>query len=302
MKENPFPLVLTGVHFKTKNQTVLFLTGGVIRAKANNNQKKNRTISMKKCFSRGFALAAIAGLILTSHAQDTNSIDQSQFPTILLQPVDQCVLMGTPVTFSVQATNADGYQWYVNNNPIDGQTNGSLTIANASTNDVGYYTASVIKGSEAVPSRQALLNVYITSGLTSAVTTTVSNTLGSVTRLASRTFSALDLGGGGMITVFGTPIVSGGGSGQCPGPYSGYVNFTKTMSDGWGYAPTSGTTTHTAADPNRSDTKVQYVGYYGDFNCDQTTVTVPDPAISPKYTDSRFIFREACKSRQIRIR
>jgi hypothetical protein len=235
---------------------------------------------MKKCISRGFAFAAIAGLILTTRAQDT--IDQSQFPTILGQPVDQCLLMGVTATFSVQATNTDSYQWYWNNNAIDGQTNANLTISNVSTNNVGYYSVSAIRGSEIVPSRQACLNVYITSAVTT-LTSGLNTTLNATTRLATRTLSALDLGGGGVITVFGAPVASNGTSGSCPGSYSGYVNFIKPMSQGWGFVPSTGTTVHTVIDGNRTDTKVQYAGYYGDPGCGATSVTVPDPTVSPKY-------------------
>lgn len=235
---------------------------------------------MKKCISRGFALAALAGLVLTSHAQDT--IDQSQFPTILGQPVDQCLLAGVTATFSVQATNADSYQWYWNNNAMDGQTNASLTISNVSTNNVGYYSVLITRGSESVPSRQACLNVYITSAVTT-LTSGLNNTLNATTRLVAHTLSALDLGGGGVITVFGAPVAGNGTSGNCPGTYSGYVNYIKPMSQGWGFNSSTGTTVHVATDENRTDTKVVYIGYYGDPGCGATSVTVPDPTISPKY-------------------
>ncbi|HWD94393.1 MAG TPA: immunoglobulin domain-containing protein [Verrucomicrobiae bacterium] len=232
---------------------------------------------MKKCTLRGAALTIFAGLVLTVHAQD--SIDQSQFPTILQQPVDQCVLSGTAVTFSVVASNVDSYQWYENNTALDGQTNNSLTIPNVGIGDVGYYFASVTKGSEAVPTRSANLNVYVVSGSTSQQASSGPKTKSMSMNMTMNT----DLSGGGMITVFGAPVVSGGGSGTCPGKYSGYVNFTKTMSQGWGWTPTTTTTTHTAADGNRSDTKVQYVGSYGDAGCAQGIVTAPSTPPSPVY-------------------
>jgi hypothetical protein len=232
---------------------------------------------MKKCISRGFALAAIAGLFLTARAQD--STDQSQYPTIVQQPVDQCLAMGSTAVFSVTASNVDSYQWYRSNVALDGQTNSSLTIPNAGTNDVGYYFASVIKGSESVPTRQACLNVYTTSASTPSSTPTSPGRFSS----QSMSMSMADLGGGGVITVFGAPVYSNGSSGSCPGAYSGYVNYIKPMAQGWGFNSSTNTTIHTAADGNRTDTKVQYGGYYGDPGCGQTTVTVPDPTVSPKY-------------------
>ena len=209
---------------------------------------------MKKSSTlRGIAFAAIAGLTLTLHAQDTN--DQTQFPAVVQQPVDDAIPVGASTTFSVQTTNADSYQWMLNGVPLDGQTNNSITIASVSTNDVGYYSAAVIKGSEVVPTRAAALTVV----------------------------TAADLGGGGSITVFGFPVVSGGGSGSCPGPYAGFVNFTKTISQGWGWAPDTNATVLTASDDNQSNTIVQAGGKYGDTYCNQTSVTIPYPARSPKY-------------------
>jgi hypothetical protein len=236
---------------------------------------------MKKCTLRGIALIAFAGLAVTTYAQD--STDQSQYPVILQQPVDQCVPAGTAVTFSVVASNVDTYQWYDNNTALDGQTNSSLTIPSVGIGDVGYYFASVIKGNEAVPTRSANLNVYIVSGSTS--------TSGSKTKSMSMNMTMqTDLGGGGTITVFGAPVVSSGGGTGCPGAYSGYVNYIKPMSQGWGFAPDT-SNLHTATDTNRSDTKIQYNGYYGDGNCAQSTVTVANPPPSPAYRFTIFFPR-----------
>jgi hypothetical protein len=242
---------------------------------------------MKKCISRGIVLTAIAGLSLAVQAQETNT-DQSQFPTILQQPVDQCVPVGSAITFSVVASNVDSYQWYDNNTALDGQTNSSLTIPSASIGDVGYYYASVIKGSEAVPTRSACLNVYTTSS-SSGTTSTGSSGFKAKSMSMNMAMSG-DLTGGGVITVFGAPVVSSGGAGNCPGTYSGYVNYIKPMSQGWGYAPDT-SSLHTATDENRSDTKVQYGGYYGDGNCAPTTVTIANPPPSPTYRFSIYFPR-----------
>lgn len=239
---------------------------------------------MKKRLIRGFAIAAMTGFVLALRAQDTTTTDQSQYPTILQQPVDQCLPVGSPVTFSVVASNVDSYQWYKNNTALDGQTNSSLTIASVAISDVGYYSAAVIKAGDAVPTRMANLNVYTTAGsttLTTTVTTSLKTRLFSTQSLSL--MSTLDMGGGGSITVYGTPVASGGGSGNCPGRYCGYVNYTKTSSQGWGWAPSSGTTVHTATDGNQSNTKIQYLGAYGDSGCNLTTVAVPDPFMSPVY-------------------
>src|SRR5262249_11776934 len=89
---------------------------------------------------------------------------------------------------------------------------------------------------------------------------------------------------GGVITVYGSPYASGGSQGTCPGVYAGYVNYTLTVAQGWGWAPdTNSTTVFTATDNNRTDTKVQYLGRKGDNSCNQTSVQIPYPAISAVY-------------------
>jgi hypothetical protein len=207
---------------------------------------------MNKLFSLQLAaLAAFAGLI--SEALAVDDLDQSEFPQLTAQPTDQDIQEGSNTVLTVQATNVDSYQWLRNGVTIDGQTNSSLALENIGTNDAGLYSCNISKGSQVVPTRVAALNVFILSP-------------------------------GGPITVYGTPFPGGGSQGSCPGAYAGYVNYTKTVSQGWGWAPSTGTTTHTASDgTTRTDTKVQYLGKTGDKGCALKSVTAPDPAPSAKY-------------------
>ena len=85
----------------------------------------------------------------------------------------------------------------------------------------------------------------------------------------------------GPITAFATPVVSTGTNGLCPGGYTGYVIYTKTVAQGWGWAPTN--TVHTATDTNRTDTKVEFLGKLNDIGCNQTTVAIVQPCPSTKY-------------------
>jgi hypothetical protein len=244
---------------------------------------------MMKHLLRGIAVAAMTGLTFSTLAQDSTNLDQSEYPTVLEQPVDQCLLLGSSATFSVVATNVDTYQWYKNNTAIDGETNSTFTIASLTTDDAAYYTASVIKGSEAVPTRAALLNVYITTGSTLApITTTVRKTVSKLSTTLMSTMSALDAGGG--VVVYSAPVVSSG-SNSCCGSYSGYVNYLKPASQGWGFYTDTNTTYHAASDQNRSDTKLSYMGYAGDSNCASNTVVVPDPTFSVKYRFSIYFPR-----------
>jgi hypothetical protein len=189
----------------------------------------------------------------TSDLLLTDFIDQSAFPQVTAQPLDQAVTLGSNVVLSVQAANADSFQWLRNGVPVDGQTNCALIIENVGIADTGLYSCDVSKDGETVPTRTATLSV--------------------VTPAAA---------GGGPITVYGTPILSGGKRGSCPGPYAGYVIYAKTISQGWGWSPAG--TVHAVADGSgRTNSKIEYTGAYGDSGCGQTSVPLPHPAFSPVY-------------------
>jgi hypothetical protein len=245
--------------------------------------------TMKKHIPHIITLAAITGFLAiapnTTYAQTTDSlltdpVDQSGFPQITAQPVDQTVPIGGNIVLSVQAINADGYQWLRNGVPLDGQTNSALVIQNAGINDVGLYSCNVFNGTESVPTRAANVCVYMTGSSVVAA-----NGSSAMAKSSMMTASAGGITpcmtGGGPITVYGTPLLSNGSSGGCPGKYVGYVIYSKPPSQGWGWTPISGMA-HTVTDTNRTDTKVQYVGYYGDVGCNQTTVSV-NPTYSPAY-------------------
>jgi hypothetical protein len=187
------------------------------------------------------------------------TVPQPQYPFIIYQPDDQCVPFGSNATFTVAALNANGYQWLFNGNALTNGTNSSLVIQNAGIQNVGYYSCDIFNGSESVPTRSASLQVY-------------TNWIDPQT-------------GVDPMVVYSFPYPGGGGSGSCPGHYVGYVNYTKPYTNGWGWAPdtTNGNTVFTATDNNQTNTKVEYVGAYGDEGCNQTTVTVPNPPYSPVY-------------------
>jgi hypothetical protein len=88
----------------------------------------------------------------------------------------------------------------------------------------------------------------------------------------------------GTTTIFATPVAIVGSQNTCPGSYAGYASYTKTIANGWGWAPTTGVTNHTATDNNRSDTKIVITGKSGDSKCGQTTATITgNPPVSTVY-------------------
>jgi len=214
---------------------------------------------MKTQITIHLTLAALVGLALNARGDDDP--EQAEFPQITAQPTDQGSFEGGTATFSVQATNGAGkirYQWLRNGDVMEDQTNATLTLDNVTVDDTAMYSCDVAQeDGEAVPTRSASLNV-------------------------------LTSGGGGQIIVYGTPLAKGGTRGTCPGTYAGYVNYGKTVAEGWGWVPTAGTTIHLASDSIRTDTKVTYTGRYLDYGCAQTIVAVPDPALSPTYRFSIF--------------
>lgn len=193
-----------------------------------------------------------------AYALDPVSVPQPQFPLVLWQPEDQLVYIGASVTFTVKAENTDGYQWLRNGNVINDQTNSTLYIHRAGIGDVGYYSCDVFRGIQFVPTRSASLMVYTNS-------------------IDPQT-------GVDPMVIYSFPLSGSGSQGGCPGPYVGYVLYTPGGNN-WGWAPdtSNGNKTFYATDTNRPNTKIQYIGEYGDGGCNQTTVTVPNPPYSPLY-------------------
>ena len=236
---------------------------------------------MKRRIPHIVSLAAITGLLAITpnitRAQTTDpllddSIDQSQFPIIVVQPMDQVVIAGSNTVLSAQAIDADNYQWQSNGVDIVGQTNSALVLQNVGVNNAGLYSCNVSQtGGDPVPTRAASVEVETTANATAAGVTANGVTANGVL-------------GGGPIVVAGLPKPSNGTIGTCPGSFAGYVNYTKTISQGWGWTPISGATVLTASDGGgRTDTKIMYGGEYGDTGCGQTSVTIPYPPPSPVY-------------------
>ncbi len=242
---------------------------------------KNKFTPALKCCFITVALASLATLLANGASYPYDNIvasdffteypDQLEFPIILVQPLNQLVPAGASTTFVVGAVNEPlTYQWMRNGVILSGETNSTLTITNAQAANVGLYSCNVAKDLEIVPTRAAQLMVYINNSNVGMGKSSTSSSLNPDTQTTP-------------VTVYATPVTSSGSSGTCPGAYVGYVSYAKAPTQGWGWAPDSGTTTHTATDTNRTETKVFYQGKSGDSGCNQTTVTVPDPTYSTKY-------------------
>jgi hypothetical protein len=97
------------------------------------------------------------------------------------------------------------------------------------------------------------------------------------------TFGAIACAQSQTLIVYATPVVADGNGTGCPGKFSGYATY-ELSSPNWGWAPATNTTTFTASDGGgRTDTRIEYIGEYGDTSCDIGSVTIPNPPMSPEY-------------------
>lgn len=91
------------------------------------------------------------------------TVQPPQPPTISAQPADVNLIAGNAATFSVTASGYAPlrYQWYfTTNTPLANQTNATLTIPNAQTNDTGGYSARITNTVGAVTSVVAKLTIF----------------------------------------------------------------------------------------------------------------------------------------------
>jgi hypothetical protein len=223
---------------------------------------------MYKFSPRIIALPVVAGLAIVLAAFTTR---EAQPLAIENQPEDQMVRLGSDATLAVKASNGEAYQWLRNGVPVPGQTSPTLMLPKIQIKDAGNYSCVVSRGLQTLASRVAALLVYLKPQSGTAAATPGGG-------------AAQPMGSGFPIMVYASPVASSGSSGSCPGPYAGYVNFSKTPVQGWGWTPSNSATFYMAADGGgRSDTIVQYMGAYGDSSCDETGVVIPHPAFSPVY-------------------
>jgi hypothetical protein len=197
------------------------------------------------------SIAAILGLFLIT---ENRAFAQQLVSAIIDQPQDQLAQVGSDVTLSVTAPDALLCLWMCNGVELDDQTSTTLTIQNVQIADAGFYSCIVGTSTQIEETTAAQLTVY-----------------------------TVDPDDDEDLVVFATPIVTTGNLGNCPGPYKGYVNYTKTVAEGWGWAPSTNTTVYTASDNTRTNTKVEYAGNYGDIGCAKTNVTIPYPPDSTAY-------------------
>lgn len=80
-------------------------------------------------------------------------------PVITSQPVSATVTAGSSATFSVTATGAVSFQWFLGTSSISGATSSSYTVNNAQAANAGSYFVTVTNASGSVNSETVTLTV-----------------------------------------------------------------------------------------------------------------------------------------------
>jgi hypothetical protein len=84
-------------------------------------------------------------------------------PEIILQPADQAVLYGEPMTMSVvvSSTTKCTFKWYKDGNKIPSANSNSYTIVGVSLADAGTYFVEVRNSADTVTSSNAILTIIV---------------------------------------------------------------------------------------------------------------------------------------------
>ena len=125
----------------------LFLTGdGTMWAMGDNREGQlGDGTTTQQNSPEAITSVSLANVVSGSMADHTLAVGISLAPVITSQPVSQTVLEGTPVTFTVTATDAGPitYQWQNYDFDIDGATNTTYVIPSAGMGDGGWYSVVV---------------------------------------------------------------------------------------------------------------------------------------------------------------
>jgi alpha-tubulin suppressor-like RCC1 family protein len=117
-------------------------------------------------------------------------IEREDFPSILFQPTNATVAVGTNASFMVVALGSPTltYQWVANGTNIDGATNAVLTLTNVQFAHAGNYFVTVSNAFGAVVSSNATLTVMAPPAITQSPTNLT------LTAGATATFNAMVAG------------------------------------------------------------------------------------------------------------
>jgi hypothetical protein len=80
----------------------------------------------------------------------------------------------------------------------------------------------------------------------------------------------------------------GGSSGGCPGPYTGYINYVRRATNGWGYTLDTNVIPHAATDLREPTNRLELGTIYGYFICGSNTVSTTSNAVTVIGDRARF--------------
>jgi hypothetical protein len=126
-------------------------------AGATDSTYTNSTVETNDAGLYSVVVTNVVGSVTSSNAQLTVNVP----PTIIIQPQDSTVNLGSNAVFTVVATGTAplAYQWYFGTLPIAGATNSQLAVTNAQPPAAGNYSVQVLNVAGQVTSSNAALVV-----------------------------------------------------------------------------------------------------------------------------------------------
>lgn len=197
----------------------------------------------------------------------------SPAPAITTEPAGAVSLnAGETLNLSVTAPGATNYQWYVNGQPIPGQTSATLAIPGVSTGNSGAYTVVVSNPTGSTTSTQSTVVVTGTGGTVASEGCHLSNisTRGVVGSGGNIMIAGFVVAGNGTETVLiradGPSLAAFGVAATLAKPELQVIDSSgKTIATitGWGMAPTAGTSTAGAFPQAATASDMSSVGAFG---------------------------------------
>ena len=127
------------------------------------------------CFSEGLSKGSSRNDMGAGGGPGACGFAADSAPVIAAQPQSQSACLGQSATFTVSATGTEPlrYQWHLNQTPLSGQTNATLTIASLQASHAGAYTVKISNDAGSVTSNPAhltlgdgCLDIQMVAGLT----------------------------------------------------------------------------------------------------------------------------------------
>ena len=172
---------------------------------------------------------------------------------------------GTILLLSVPERSGREYQrqWYTNGQQILGENGRQLTVY-AEPSSVGFYTCTVLETKRNDKQKHWTTTPFEVQVYSFGRAAARPEQVMPARTGAGPYASATNPTPSGVFTLTASPVVSTGtkNAGGCPGAYSSYVNFRKTIAAGWGWKLDSAATSHGVGAPQTASA-IEYIDKTG---------------------------------------